>query len=152
VAGAMRRREASVPSKASVAGNSVVAAVEEACAIYGVRCYRMQSRAVTVVGAGGRPRPMFMGQWRDKEGKLYYGGMPDLLLTPVLTFDDDERVCADGVAVTLWVECKAGTGRLGTEQQAFKEDVEEAGAFYIECRDSADSVIRWFEAYDVKRG
>jgi hypothetical protein len=44
-----------MPSKASIAGNSVVAAVEEACAIYGVRCYRMQSRAVTVVGAGGAP-------------------------------------------------------------------------------------------------
>jgi hypothetical protein len=140
-------------TKASIAGNSVVAAVEQACALYGVRCYRMQSRAVTVVGAGGRPRPMFMGQWSDKTGKLYYGGMPDLLLTPVIQMESQRTAtyAVDFVAVALWVECKAGTGRLGTEQQAFKEDVEEAGAFYIECRDSADSVIRWFEAYDVRR-
>jgi hypothetical protein len=138
-----------VPSKASIAGNSVVAAVEEACAIYGVRCYRMQSRAVTVVGAGGRPRPMFVGQWRDKTGKLYYGGMADLLLTPMLCFED--ATGCPRIAVALWVECKSGAGRLNPNQQAFKEDVEEAGAFYIECRDSADSVIRWFEAYDVRR-
>jgi hypothetical protein len=91
---------------------------------------------------------MFMGQWRDKTGKLYYGGMPDLLLTPQVNFSEMQDETA---AVALWVECKAGTGRLNPNQQAFKEDVEEAGAFYIECRDSADSVIRWFEAYDVRR-
>jgi hypothetical protein len=139
-----------MPSKASIAGNSVVAAVEEACSIYGVRCYRMQSRAVTVVGAGGRPRPMFLGQWKDKTGKLFYGGMADCLLTPVINICGIADV-NDRVAVALWVECKAGTGRLNPNQQAFKEDAEEAGAFYIECRDSADSVIRWFEAYDVRR-
>lgn len=84
---------------------------------------------------------MFMGQWRDKRGTLYYGGMPDLLLTPFV---------GDACCV-LWVECKAGTGRLSANQQAFREDAEDAGAFYIECRDSADSVMRWFEAYDVRR-
>lgn len=135
-----------MPSKASVAGNSVVSAVEMACALYGVRCYRQQSRAVTVVGAGGRPRPMFIGQWRDRNGALHHGGMPDLLLTPRVTFSRGDEVC-----LALWVECKAASGKLNGEQKAFKEDVEEAGAYYIECRDSADSVIRWFEAYDVRR-
>jgi hypothetical protein len=136
-----------VPSKASVAGNSVVSAVEMACALYGVRCYRQQSRAVTVVGAGGRPRPMFMGQWRDREGTLHFGGMPDLLLTPRVFWDGGQ----ESATLVLWVECKAGTGRLSEEQQAFREDAQDAGAHYIECRDSADSVIRWFEAYDVRR-
>jgi hypothetical protein len=88
---------------------------------------------------------MFMGQWRDKEGTLHRAGMPDLLLTPKLTLDGDE------FAVVLWVECKAGTGKLSPEQEMFRDDVTEDGAFYIECRDSADSVIRWFEAYDVRR-
>jgi hypothetical protein len=137
-----------VPSRASIAANSVVSAVEQACALYGVRCYRQQSRAITVVGAGGRPRPMFMGQWRDKEGTLHYSGIPDLLLTPCLCFGDGEGFQVHQ-CVVLWVECKAGAGKLNPKQKAFKEDVEEAGAFYIECRDSADSVIRWFEAYDV---
>jgi hypothetical protein len=136
-------------TKASVAGNSVVAAVEEACAIYGVRCYRMQSRAVTVVGAGGRLRPMFMGQWHDSNGVLHRAGMADLLLTPKIRLDDS--IGEDYIATALWVECKAGTGRLSAEQEMFRDDVTEAGAFYIECRDSADSVIRWFEAYDVRR-
>lgn len=137
-------------SKASVAGNSVVAAVEEACAIYGVRCYRMQSRAVTVVGAGGRLRPMFIGQWHDSNGVLHRAGMADCLLTPKIQIEDG---CGDHpwCAVALWVECKAGSGRLSAEQEMFRDDVTEAGAFYVECRDSADSVIRWFEAYDVRR-
>ena len=137
-------------TKASVAGNSVVAAVEEACAIYGVRCYRMQSRAVTVVGAGGRLRPMFMGQWHDSNGVLHRAGMADLLLTPKVGFEDGDGFPAS-CCVALWVECKAGTGRLSAEQEMFRDDVTEAGASYIECRDSADSVIRWFEAYDVRR-
>lgn len=141
-----------MPSKASVAGNSVVAAVEEACAIYGVRCYRMQSRAVTVVGAGGRLRPMFMGQWHDSNGVLHRAGMADLLLTPAINLNDySSDLAPQLVAMALWVECKSGSGRLSAEQEMFRDDVTEAGAFYIECRDSADSVIRWFEAYDVRR-
>lgn len=139
-----------MPSRASVAGNSVIAAVEEACALYGVRCYRQQSRAVTVVGAGGRPRPMFVGQWKDRFGTRHTSGMPDLLLSPNIGFEDREGfpvlICA-----VLWVECKAGTGKLNSEQQAFKEDAEEAGAYYIECHDSAEQVMRWFDAQHVRK-
>lgn len=136
-------------SKASSAANSVVQAVENACAIFGVRCYRQQSRAVTVVGVGGRPRPMFMGQWRDKNGTLYYGGMPDLLLTPRV-----EELIKPGflrATAVLWVECKAGTGRLNENQKAFRDDVLEAGAHYIECHDSADQVVQWFLDHGVQR-
>lgn len=126
-------------------GNSVVKAVEMACAIYGVRCYRQQSRAVTVVGVGGRLRPMFMGQWRDRNGALYSRGMADLLLTPWIgmpTF---------GHCEVLWVECKAGTGELSKEQKAFRDDVKDVGAHYIECRDSADPVVAWFDRHSVRR-
>ena len=134
-------------SKASAAGNSVVQAVEQACAIFGVRCYRQQSRAVTVVGVGGRPRPMFMGQWRDRNGTLHYAGIADLLLTPNIRWESGFVECV----TALWVECKAGTGRLTDEQKAFKEDVEEAGAYYIECHDSADQVVQWFLDHGVQR-
>jgi hypothetical protein len=109
----------------------------------------MQSRAVTVVGAGGRLRPMFIGQWHDSNGVLHRAGMADLLLTPRIRLEDSQG--DDWVTTVLWVECKSGTGKLNAEQEMFRDDVTEAGAFYIECRDSADSVIRWFEAYDVRR-
>jgi hypothetical protein len=130
-----------MPSRASVAGNSVVSAVEEACALYGVRCYRQQSRAMTVVGAGGRPRPMFVGQWRDRFGTLHTSGMADLLLTPFIS--------QAGCVTALWVECKSGTGKLTLEQQLFRDDVQKAGAYWLQVRDSADQVLQWFDDFNV---
>jgi hypothetical protein len=85
---------------------------------------------------------MFMGQWRDKTGTLHYAGMADCLVTPKV------GCCA----IALWVECKAGTGKLRAEQKAFQEDVEDAGAFYLVCYDSADALIEWFKVYGVVRG
>ena len=61
------------------AANAVVGSIEEAAAIYGVRCYRMQSRVFNVVGIGGRPRPMFVGGWKDRFGTSHKGGMADIL-------------------------------------------------------------------------
>jgi len=138
-------------------GNSVVAAVEEACAIYGVSCYRMQSRAFSVVGKGGRQRPMFMGQWRDRFGDLHRAGMPDLLLTPRLMFVECVpfrlpcRHTTTTLAVALWVECKAGRGELSEQQELFRDDALAIGAHYLEARNSADQVIQWFKAFDVQR-
>lgn len=139
------------------ASNAVVSSVENAAAIYGVRCYRMQSRTVQVKGAGGRERPMFMGAWKDALGVPHYKGMADVLLTPkikVLTRSIRNGLLTEEsfvYAVALWVECKSGTGELRKEQVEFRNDVLAAGAFYIEAHDSADAVIEWFKQMGVAR-
>jgi hypothetical protein len=138
-----------MPTKVNAA-NAVVSAVEMACALYGVPCYRQQSRAFQVVGKGGRQRPMFIGQWRDETGQLHFAGMADLLLTPQVLWRT-QNPCFNRVCVPLWVECKAGSGRLSVDQQAFRDDVLAAGAYYIEAHDSAAPVVDWFEAHGVKR-
>jgi hypothetical protein len=130
------------------ASNAVLQAIETACAIYGVRCYRMNSRAIQVIGAGGRERPMFFGQWRDQSGIQHKRGMADLLLTPRIRLQTSPptRVC-----VPLWVECKSGTGELRADQILFRDDVIDSGAFYIEAHDSADAVIQWFNEQGVSK-
>lgn len=127
-------------------GNTVVAAAEEACGLFGVPCYRMQSRTFTVVGTGGRSRPMFVGQWRDRTGIIHHRGMADLLLTPSIS---DEKGWY--ITVPLWVECKAGTGALRSEQIAFRDDVLAAGAHHLELRDSAGDLLDWFQEQGVHR-
>jgi hypothetical protein len=151
-------------AKTISASNAVVNAVEAAASLYGVRCYRMNSRTFTVAGAGGRDRPMFMGQWRDEFGTLYRKGMADLLLTPRIIINQPPSLIhvpmntpagaqskPFAACVPLWVECKSGSGVLTVEQRAFREDVRKAGAFYIEAHDSADEVIVWFEAMQVRK-
>src|SRR5271169_5827101 len=69
-------------SRRQSAGNAAMSAVEGAAGLYGVRCYRMQSRTFTVTGAGGRDRPMFIGAWHDRCGIVHSKGMADFLLTP----------------------------------------------------------------------
>lgn len=134
------------------ASNSVVSSVEQAAAIYGVRSYRMQSRVFDVVGTGGISRPMFIGLWRDRFGDSHKGGMPDLLLTPKVPFVNTfNGVLAMSVAVALWVECKSGGASLTPQQRLFRDDAIEAGAFWIQARDSAQAVIDWFDQYGVKR-
>lgn len=146
------------------AANAVVGSIEEAAAIYGVRCYRMQSRVFNVVGIGGRPRPMFVGGWKDRFGTSHKGGMADILLTPKILITPPShlihipmntpggvKVEPIAVCVALWVECKSGSGKLNPEQKLFRDDVIEAGAFYIEAHDGPDAVIEWFEKYGVRR-
>lgn len=150
--------------KAISASNAVVNAVEMAAAMFGVRCYRMNSRTFKVIGAGGRERPMFMGQWKDELGVVFYKGMADLLLTPRVTIHQKTSLIHIPIntpasmpsnliiaCVPLWVECKSGSGVLTKEQKAFRDDVVKAGAFYIEAHDSADEVIAWFEAMQVRK-
>jgi hypothetical protein len=132
------------------ASNAVVSAIESAAAIYGVRSYRMNSRTFMVPGAGGRERPMFMGQWKDENGETHRQGMADLLLTPripVVTATVGRVL----MSVPLWVECKSGSGKLEPEQKLFRDDVTKAGAFYIEAHDSAQAVIDWFTIFGVSR-
>lgn len=130
-------------AKVISASNAVVSSIEQAAMIYGVRSYRMNTRTFQVVGAGGRERPMFMGQWRDRFGTIHFKGMGDLLMTPF--------VPVAGMCVALWCECKAGTGRLTGDQQLFREDVEEAGASYLLAHDGPDVVIEWFQKMGVRR-
>lgn len=136
------------------ASNAVVSAVENAALLYGVRCYRMNTRTFEVTGQGGRKRPMFMGSWRDELGQHHFTGMADLLLTPRVRLpimNGDKFVDIATATVCLWVECKSGTGRLSPEQQLFRDDVMKTGAAFIEARDSADAVIEWFDRMGVKR-
>ena len=118
-----------------------------------------------VTGAGGRERPMFMGQWKDDLGEIHKKGMADLLLTPKIpvshlagkslihipmnTSMKEEQPAF--VCVALWVECKSGSGRLEPEQKLFRDDVLKAAAFYLEIHDSAEDVIEWFEQMGVRR-
>lgn len=144
-----------MPTKIN-ASNAVVTAISQAAAIYGVPCFRMQSRTFEVAGAGGRKRPMFIGQWTDGYGTIHRCGMPDLLLQPRVNF---WRIVTQGnpglssdlkVTVPLWVECKSGSGVLGLNQRAFRDYVVESGAYYLEAHDSADIVVRWFENFGVR--
>jgi hypothetical protein len=147
------------------AANAAVSACVSAAALFGVPAYRMQSRVVTVVGAGGGNRPMFIGEWIDDMGVKHYRGMADLLLTPCI---DPFTLCGvkgqffipmnqradlpmNRIAVPLWVECKSGSGELEPEQKLFRDRVVSAGNFYVEAHDSADAVIAWFQQMGVRR-
>ena len=134
-------------SRSSDRANSVVAAVEQVAQMYGVPCYRMQSRVFTVPGRGGKNRPMFVGQWRDDLGVIHHGGMADLLLHPRIWQARGEP----SIPVPLWVEAKSGSGELEPEQVAFARHVMENGGFYLVAKDSADEVLAWFKAQGVAR-
>jgi hypothetical protein len=55
------------------------------------------------------------------------------------------------IQVPLWVECKAGSGRLSKDQVDFKEDVLARGGFYLLAEQSADPVMAWFDRFGVVR-
>ena len=137
--------------------NAVVQSCEQAAALFGVASYRMNSRTFQVVGAGGRERPMFMGQWTDRYGEVHRKGMADLLMTPrieltglrwLLDDPNKERICS---VVPLWVECKFRSGHLEPEQRLFRDDVLAREAFYLEIHDGPDALIEWFKSKGVRR-
>jgi len=125
-------------------------AVADAAALYGVRAYRMQSRTFTVEGAGGRSRPMFMGGWNDRTGIFHAKGMADFLLTPKIQVSTKLGIPIFA-SVALWCECKSGMGALTADQKAFREDVLDAGAFWLCCHDSCEELIAWFKKHGVTR-
>lgn len=139
-----------MPKRVS-ASNAVGHAIEYTCAIYGVPCFRMQSRAFTVIGAGGRSRPMFMGEWKDENGTVRRKGMADYLLTPRIRIEFPTVKFFFAPTVALWVECKSGTGELSADQILFRDYVLKSGAYYIEAHDSADAVVEWFKDHGVTR-
>jgi hypothetical protein len=147
--------------------NAVVSACISAADLFRVPCYREQSRVLAVVGAGGRNRPMFMGEWVDEFGVKHYKGKADLLMTPrislrlLMGLEGVATIIAPNtradlppkevtVAVPLWVECKSGEGRLEPEQKLFREHVLKAGNYYLEVHDSADQLIDWFCSHLVE--
>jgi hypothetical protein len=147
-------------SKASVNANAVVYAVEQVCALYGVRCTREQSKVITVVGAAGRWRPMFIGQWIDDYGKVHRGGRADILARPRVLINagpayhiggDSAEILRVRVTVPLWIECKSGSGRLSPDQIAFKKWVEANDETYILIHDDVRPLIEWFEKMGVKK-
>jgi hypothetical protein len=133
------------------ASNAVVQAVEIAAALYGVPCYRMQSRVVSLTSSSGRSRPVFIGKWKDRNGEEHNGGMADLLLTPSIDFTVSPSIAIGTVTVPLWAECKFGQGRLSPEQKLFRDDVIAIGAYYLEIHDSAEQLIQWFKDHGVER-
>jgi hypothetical protein len=135
------------------AGNAAMKAVEDCAAFFSVRAYRMQSRVLTVPGRGGKDRPLFIGGWRDQCGIIHRRGMSDFLLTPRIVIGRDLtngnkplRIC-----VPLWVECKAGRDDLSQHQLDFRDDVTEAGAFWLCCHDSCDELLVFFKEHGVER-
>lgn len=143
-------------SRASDAANGLMAAVGDVCGLWGVPLFRMNSRTVSVVGAGGRTRPMFFGQWTDDLGVVRRKGMADILTMPRITYstrlgDSPLMLQAFPHTVPLWIECKVGAGRMTEDQQCFKQYVENAGAYHLSLHDSADELILWLETHGAKK-
>jgi hypothetical protein len=153
-------------TRASAAANGLMVAAYQVAMMQHVPCFRMQSRVFTVVGAGGRQRPMNMGEWTDDLGVKHTSGMADWLMLPTIRTNMKGELqpkvatpsmtltivaSTTGICVPLWVECKAQSGRLEKSQKEFRDYVEGAGAFYLELRDSADELLQWFDAHGVAK-
>lgn len=132
-------------------GNANMQAIEQAAALYAVPYYRQQSRVFTVRGAGGRDRPMFVGGWTDRHGYQHTKGIADFLLTPKVKIYATGALVPLVVAVPLWVEAKAGRDDLSEDQEAFRDDVQACGAYWLCCRDSCDDLIAFFRKHGVTR-
>jgi hypothetical protein len=130
-------------SRSSEAGNAVVAAAQQACALYRVPCWRMNSLPVMVPKRGGGMRPICVGQWIDGNGETRNAGMADLLAQPAIELDFPI------VTVPLWIECKAGSGKLTPDQKDFRDFVLGIGAYWLELRDCADALLAWFKENGV---
>lgn len=134
-------------SRSSEAGNSVVQAAIQACMLRGVPVVRFNSGQFMGFGDKGRARPVAASIWYDDLGAKHTAGMPDLLARPT-TILPGVNV---RITVPLWIECKAGTSKLTSEQKAFREMCEAHHEHYIELRDSAEELMEWFTRNQVTR-
>ena len=141
--------------------NSVQQAIEQICQTYSVPCFREQSRVVRIEGG----RPVYFGKWRDALGVWHSCGKTDYLLTPkiheIVLSPNQSVIIADGIAVPLWCEAKAGKERPAKpnrcmcgdtqldHQDHFRKYVIESGAYHLVCRDSADELVKWFREHGV---
>ena len=141
-------------------GNQLMKSVEDVCGLYRVPFYRMQSRVFTVVGRGGRERPMITGGWRDRNGEHHTGGMPDFLLTPKVNVsklvevddgNDAPMFAKIEYTLPLWVECKAGKDRLSPAQVAFRDDVLAQGGHWLLVKDGPEALLDWLKEHGVRR-
>lgn len=132
-------------------------AVEQVCGLYRVEILRMQSRVLTVPGAAGRSRPMFFGTWKDMNGVEHFAGMADFLARPRIRFNWGVSAL-DPVGyntlytVPLWIETKAGKGKISADQEAFRHYVQQNGEFYISVKENFDELIAWFQAHGLREG
>ena len=132
--------------------NSVMYAVEQVCALYGVQVTREQSRQFNVQGAAGRWRPMFFGSWVDNFGKKHNKGKADFLARPrVCDYCIVDSVIEARVSVPLWIECKSLKGRQTPDQAAFETWVKSNGDEYLLLREDVRPLISWFDAHGVSK-
>jgi hypothetical protein len=132
--------------------NALMYSVGEVCALYSVRLFRIQSRTFTVVGAAGRTRPMFIGQWTDDNGTVHYKGMADLLARPKIEVHMPHALDPAIVTVPLWIECKSGDDKLSADQEAFRHHVTNNGEFHITIKDDLRPLMQWFDEHGLKQG
>lgn len=124
--------------------------VEDCCGLYGVPFYRMQSRVFTVIGAGGRERPMMTGSWHDKLGRRHTGGITDFLLTPAIEIHGVPGF--NCITVPLWVEVKAGRDRLAPEQKEFRDYIQATpGGYWLVVKDGPEDLLEWFKNFGVRK-
>jgi hypothetical protein len=121
----------------------------QCAAIHGQPAYRIQSRMFEVPGEEGRTRPFFVGAWTDRFGNEYYGGMPDVLVTPTIELPGPIR--PHRVQIALWCEAKSGAGKLTEKQILFRENVEATSGEYLLCKDSAQTLLDWFGTVTLVR-
>lgn len=134
-------------SKASDAANAVMFAVEQVLDLFGVQHTREQSRVVNVAD-NRRPsgfRPMYFGKWIDDFGNAHSSGRADILARPKILLTAPPLL----ISVPLWIECKAGKGRLSPDQEAFRDWVKGNGDEYLLLRDDVTPLIQWLERHGV---
>lgn len=143
-------------SKASDAANAVVYSAIQVCELYRVKTLRMQSRVIWVPGAAARPRPMFFGKWTDENGVEHNSGMADLLARPRLPIRNylagEPNLLDKHIQITelLWIECKAGKGKMSPDQHAFKHYVESNGEHYVLVQNDLRPLMQWFDQHGLK--
>jgi hypothetical protein len=119
----------------------------------------MQSRTFIVPGVGGRERPFFVGEWTDAMGVKHRKGMADLLLQPRVSLVAEVSPGKSfphvkipvSFTIPLWVECKAGEGKMDEHQLAFRLWVLSIGAAHICVTENCEELMKWFEEKKVRK-
>lgn len=140
-------------SKASIAANSVIYAVEQVLDLYGVQHTREQSRVVNVPDdrRPGGFRPMYFGKWVDDFGEVHASGRADILARPRIAVYTSPLGTELFQSIPLWIECKSGAGRLTHEQRAFQSWVTSNGDVYLLIHDDVTPLIEWLDMRKVKK-
>lgn len=141
-------------SRASDAANAVVSSVEQVLDLYGVQHTREQSRVIQVQDSRRQSgyRPMYFGKWIDDFGNVHASGRADLLARPrIFAYYSETHNDEVYLSTPLWIECKAGKGRLSPDQEAFRDWVKSNDDSYILIHDDVRPLMEWLDAHGVKR-